>query len=83
MQDCSGLLDTCQPPSPAAALRSGRQEALGPSALGRSHSANWPLPGEAGGGGGGGGGTRRTDTADESTLEAQGPAAGGEDLSLL
>ena len=83
MQDCSGLLDTCQPPSPAAALRSGGQEALGPSALGGSHCANWPLPGEAGGGDGAGGWARRTDTADESTLEAQGPAAGGEDLSLL
>ena len=55
MQDCSRLLDTCQPPSPAAALRSGGQEALGPSALGGSHCANWPLPGEAGGGEGGGG----------------------------
>ena len=35
------------------------------------------------GAGRGEGGTRRTDTADESTVEAQGPAAGGEDLSLL
>lgn len=51
MQDCGGLLDTCQAPSQLLFRGMRREEALGPLALRGSHSANQPLPGEVAGGG--------------------------------
>lgn len=57
MQDCSGLLDTCQAPGPAAALLHGQGASPRPLALGEAHSANQPLPKR---------GMGRTDTAEVS-----------------